>query len=299
MSGGFTAVDLSRLPAPDVVESIEFETIFEAMLADLRARDPSFDVTVESDPAYKVLQVAAYREMLLRQRINEAAKGVMLAYAIGSDLDQLGALYGVERQMLDAGDPDAVPPVPASYETDADFRRRIQLSLEGFSTAGPEGAYVFHALSADGAVLDASATSPAPGEVLVTVLSRNDNGNAPASLLNVVDATLSAEDVRPLTDHVTVQSAEIIEYRIDATLYFYAGPDREVVMSQAQGQAATYAEQQHRLGLDVTLSGLYAALHQPGVQRVELASPAASIVVDRTQATYCTGIDLTDGGLDE
>ncbi|MDH4571099.1 baseplate assembly protein [Salinicola acroporae] len=299
MSGGFTAVDLSRLPAPAVVEEIEFEAIFESMLADLRERDPSFDVTVESDPAYKVLQVAAYREMLLRQRINEAAKGVMLAYAIGSDLDHLGALYGVERQMLSEGDPDAIPPVPATYETDADFRRRIQLSLEGFSTAGPEGAYVFHALSADGAVLDASATSPSPGEVVVTVLSRNDNGNAPASLLEVVNRALSAEDVRPLTDHVTVQTAQIIEYRIDATLYFYAGPDREVVMRQARDRAAEYTEQQHRLGLDVTMSGLYAALHQPGVQRVEIAEPAASIVVDRTQATYCTAIDLTDGGLDE
>lgn len=299
MSGGFTAVDLSRLPAPDVVEEIEFEAIFDGMLADLRERDPEFDSTVESDPAYKILQVAAYREMLLRQRINEAAKGVMLAYAIDADLDQLGALYGVERQTLSEGDPDAIPPIPATLESNPDFRRRIQLSLEGFSTAGPEGAYVFHALSADGAVLDASATSPSPGEVVVTVLSRDGNGHASSALLDAVDATLSAEDVRPLTDHVTVHSAEIVEYRLRATLYFYAGPDREVVMREARRTANEYTERQHRLGLDVTLSGVYAALHQTGVQRVELVEPTASLVVDRTQATYCTGIELTDGGLDE
>ncbi|WP_110687020.1 baseplate assembly protein [Salinicola aestuarinus] len=299
MAGGFTAVDLSRLPAPDVVEEIEFETIFEGMLADLRERDPSFDSTVESDPAYKILQVAAYREMLLRQRINEAAKGVMLAYAIDADLDQLGALYGVERQTLSEGDPDAIPPVPPTLESNADFRRRIQLSLEGFSTAGPEGAYVFHALSADGAVLDASATSPSPGEVVVTVLSRDGNGHASQALLDAVDATLSAEDVRPLTDHVSVRSVDVVEYRLRATLYFYAGPDREVVMREARRTANEYTERQHRLGLDVTLSGVYAALHQTGVQRVELAEPTASLVVDRTQATYCTGIELTDGGLDE
>ncbi|WP_110676985.1 baseplate J/gp47 family protein [Salinicola sp. RZ23] len=299
MAGGFTAVDLSRLPAPDIVEPLDFETIFAALLADLRARAPAFDVSVESDPAYKILQAAAYRELLLRQRINEAAQGVMLAYARGADLDHLGALFGVARQTLDAGDPAAVPPVPATLETDADLRRRIQLSLEGFSTAGPEGAYVFHALSADGQVLDASATSPAPGEVVVTVLARDGDGSAPAALLAHVDATLSAEDVRPLTDHVSVRSAEIVDYRIDATLYFYAGPDREVVMREARAAAAIYAEQQHRLGLDVTLSGLYAALHQPGVQRVELAEPAVSLVIDRTQATHCTEIALHDGGLDE
>ncbi|WP_242495575.1 baseplate assembly protein [Salinicola tamaricis] len=148
-------------------------------------------------------------------------------------------------------------------------------------------------------MLDASATSPAPGEVVVTVLARDGDGSAPAALLAHVDATLSAEDVRPLTDHVSVRSAEIVDYRIDATLYFYAGPDREVVMREARAAAAIYAEQQHRLGLDVTLSGLYAALHQPGVQRVELAEPAASLVIDRTQATHCTEIALRDGGLDE
>lgn len=68
MAGGFTAVDLSQLPAPSVVETLDFETILQAMLDDLLARDPDFSALVESDPAYKILEVAAYRELLLRQR---------------------------------------------------------------------------------------------------------------------------------------------------------------------------------------------------------------------------------------
>ena len=63
-------------------------------------------------------------------------------------------------------------------ESDPDFRRRIQLAPEGFSVAGPEGAYIFHALSADPGVLDACATSPSPGEVVVTVLARAGDGTA-------------------------------------------------------------------------------------------------------------------------
>ncbi|MDG4866546.1 baseplate J/gp47 family protein [Guyparkeria sp. 1SP6A2] len=301
MAGGFTAVDLSQLASPDVVESIDFEAILAAMKADLIARDPSLEDTLalESEPITKLLEVCAYRETLLRQRVNEASKAVMLAYAAGTDLDNLGALFGVERLLVDAGDPDAIPPVPPTYESDTDFRRRIQLSLEGFSTAGPEGAYVFHALSADGEVLDASATSPSPGNVTVTVLSRTGDGSADAALLDAVDAVLSAEDVRPLTDNVTVQSATISNYTVDATLYFYAGPDRAVVLQSAQDAIESYVAAQHRLGLDVTLSGIYAALHQPGVQRVELTSPASSIVVDRQTAAYCTAINLTDGGLGE
>ncbi|WP_040728213.1 baseplate J/gp47 family protein [Thiomicrorhabdus sp. Kp2] len=299
MAGEFTAVDLSKLPAPSVVESLSFEQIFAEMLDDIQQRSSTFTALVESDPVYKVLEVAAYRELLIRQRVNEASKAVMLAYSSDSDLDNLGALFGVNRLVIDAGDETATPPILPTYEADNDFRYRIQLSLEGYSTAGPEGAYVFHALSADADVLDTSATSPAPGEVLVTVLSRTSDGTANQTLLDAVDAVLSADDVRPLTDAVTVQSATIVPYTIEATLYFYAGPGSEQVMAQAQTAAETYTANQHRIGLDVTLSGIYAALHQPGVQRVELVQPVANIVVDRQSATYCTAITLTDGGLDE
>lgn len=301
MSGGFTAIELDKLPVPDVIETIDYETILGELTADLIARDPDMEDTLalESEPALKILQVAAYRETLLRQRINEAAKAVMLAYAQDSDLDNLGAFYEVERLLLDAGDPDALPPIAATYESNEDYRRRIQLSLEGFSTAGPEGAYVFHALSADGQVLDASATSPSPGEVLVSVLSRAGDGTADTNLLTAVETTLSDENVRPLTDHVQVQSAEIIGYQVSGTLYFYSGPDRTVVMQTAQDALNTYVANQHRMGRDVSLSGIYAALHQPGVQRVELDSPTTDITVTRLQAPYCTAIDLTDGGIDE
>lgn len=295
----FTAIDLSRVPAPAVVQTLSAEQILAEMLDDLLARHPEFTALLESDPAIKLLEVAAYRELLLRQRINEAAQAVMLPYALGTDLDNLGALFGVERLITDPGDATAVPPVPPTYEEDPEFRYRIQLSLEGLSTAGPEGAYIYHSLSASGQVLDASAISPTPGQVLVTVLSRIGNGVASPELQATVYAAINAEAVRPLTDYVQVQSATITQYAIEATLYFYAGPDREVVLANAQAAAEAYAAAQHRLGRDVTLSGIYAALHQPGVQRVELTSPAASIVVGRQGATYCTAITLHDGGLDE
>jgi phage-related baseplate assembly protein len=295
----FTAIDLSRVPAPQVVQTLSAEQILVEMLDDLLARHPQFTALLESDPAIKLLEVAAYRELLLRQRINEAAQAVMLPYALGTDLDNLGSLFNVERLVIDPGDATAVPPVQPTYEEDPDFRYRIQLSLEGLSTAGPEGAYIYHALSASGQVLDASAISPTPGQVLVTLLSRIGNGVASPELQATVYAAINAESVRPLTDYVLVQSATITQYAIEATLYFYAGPDREVVLANAQAAAEAYAEAQHRLGRDVTLSGIYAALHQPGVQRVELTSPAASIVVGRQGATYCTGITLHDGGLDE
>lgn len=299
MAGSFTAVDLSQLAAPDVVETLDFETILAAMVADLQSRDPAFTALVESDPAYKILEVAAYRETLIRQRVNDATQAVMLAYAGGADLDQIAANYNVQRLVLDPGDPDAIPPVAPTLESDADLRRRVQLSFEGFSTAGPVGAYVFHALGADPDVLDVAVDSPAPGEVVVTILSRDGDGTASAELLAAVDAVLSSDDVRPLTDDVTVQAATIVEYAVTAVLTVLPGPDGAVVLAQAEAALAAYIAQTQRLGRDVTRSGIFAALHQPGVQNVTLTAPAADIVIAADEASFCTGTDVTVGGVDE
>lgn len=296
MAGAFTTVNLSQLPAPDVVETLDYEVILAAMLADLQARDTAFSALVESDPAYKVLEVAAYRELLLRQRVNDAAKGVMLAFAIGSDLDHIGANYSVQRLVIDAGDLSALPPVSPTYESDDAFRARIQLSPEGYTTAGSEGSYVFHGLGADADVKDIQAVSPTPGNVSIYVLSRTGTGAASPELLAAVTAALNAEEVRPMTDQVAVLSASIVNYVITAELVLYPGPDPTVVYSAALAAVTTYAEEQRRIGYDVTISGIYAALHQPGVQRVNLAAPVANLTIDDGEASYCTAITVTVAG---
>lgn len=288
-----TAIDLSRLPAPAVIEALDYETIFAAMLADLRSRFAEYDALVESDPAYKILQVCAYRELLLRQRINDAAHSVMVSHAQGSDLEQLGALFGISRQLLDPGDAAAVPPVPPRYEALERFRQRIPLSLEGFSTAGPTGAYIFHSLNASAEVKDVAVASPAPGEVLVTILSQSGDGRPSAELLSTVSQKLNHDEIRPLTDKVTVQGAAVKRYQVDAVLLLDSGPDTQPVKQLAITKVTDYVTRQHQLGAAVTLSGLYAALHQNGVQNVQLNSPSGDIAVAAAEAAWCSQISVT------
>lgn len=292
----FTAVDLSRLPAPDVIEKLDFETILADAVAQMRVLLPDFEDR-DSDPAMKLLQIFTYFAQLLRQRVNDAARAVMPAYAAGADLDNIAALFGIVRLTITPADP--VLAIPAVMESDADFRRRMVLAPEGYSVAGPEGAYIFHALSSDADALDASATSPNPGEVLVSVLSRQGDGTASPELIAAVAAYVSDETRRPLTDFVTVQSAEIIEYAVAATLTTFSGPDGAVVLEAARKRLDDYVEASHRIGRDITRSGLFAALHVEGVQNVVLASPAADLIISRTQAPHCTGIDLTYAGTGE
>jgi len=289
----FTAVNLSRLPALDLIEPLDFETILARLIDDLRARYPAFDAVLESDPAVKLAEVAAYAELLLRQRINEAAKSVMLAYAVGSALDHIAAGYNVERQIITPANPAAFPPVPAVLEPDDELRRRVQLAFEGFSTAGPDGAYIFHSLGAHADVLDASVASPSPGEVVVTVLSRSNGGTPAADVLSAVAATLNADHVRPLTDHVTVQPAVIVPWALDAALSLWPGPDAAVVESAAQANIAAYLAAQQRLGRSIHRSALLAALHVEGVKSVSLTSPAVDVLLDATQCGHCTGVAIT------
>ncbi|MFP1734062.1 baseplate assembly protein [Lonsdalea quercina] len=299
-------IDLSQLPAPDIVEVPDFDTVLRARKAALLALYPESEqaavaatLALESEPMVKLLQESAYREILLLQCINETAKACMVAYALGNDLDQLAANVNVQRLTVTPADTSVIPPVDAVMESDDDLRQRIPAAFEGLSVAGPTGAYEFHALSADGRVSDASAISPTPAAVTVTVLSREGDGTASDDLLAVVSQALNDEAVRPVADRVTVQSAAIVPYTVDARLYLYPGPEAEPVRAAAQARLQNYITAQRRLGRDIRLSALYAALHVEGVQRVELLSPAADVVLDRTQAAYCTGWQVVTGGSDE
>lgn len=303
MSG---TIDLSQLPPPVVVEPLDFETLFNERKEAFIALYPEDEqdvirrtLSLESEPITMLLEENCYRELLLRQRVNEAARAVMVAYSVGSDLDQLAANFNVERLTITPEDDSVVPPVPAVKESDADLRVRTPQAFEGLSVAGPTAAYEFFGLSADGRVADVSAVSPTPACVTVSVLSREGDGTASQELIDIVASALNGEEVRPVSDRVTVQAAEIVPYEIDATLYIYPGPESEPIRQASEQKLQAYIADQRRLGRDIRLSAIYAALHVEGVQRVELAQPLADMVLDDTQASNCTGYTITVGGYDE
>ena len=274
----FTPIDLSKLPAPDVIETLDFETLLIDYISDFKAKNPDYITLLESDPAIILMQVVAYREMLLRARINEAAKANMLAYATKGDLDNLAAFFGVER---------------LEDEADERLRKRTQLALEGFSTAGPVGAYIFHSLSASNEVKSVSVKSPNPGEVLVTILSNIGDGTVGQELIDTVLTKLNEDDIRPLTDLVSVQGAEIINYQVEAIITVYSGPSSAVVETEANDALQKFISDRHEIGRVIAISGIYDALHVDGVKKVELISPVADVETTNEQAPYCTNISIS------
>ncbi|HHR1550247.1 MULTISPECIES: baseplate assembly protein [Klebsiella] len=296
-------IDLSQLPSPTIIEALDFETILSEVKAVMVAAFPADQQSavaaalgLESEPLNVIAQAMAYRELLLRQRINEGAAACMLSHATGDDLDNIAANLDTERLIIT----EATDTADAVTESDEALRLRAQAAFEGMSVAGPSAAYEYFARSASGKVADARATSPSPAEVVVAVLSTEGDGTASPELLAAVADAVNDEEVRPLGDRVTVQSAEIVEYEIDATLYLYPGPESEPIINAALASLQTFLKNaDKKIGRDVPRSAISASLHVQGVQRVVLNSPAGDLQIDNTQAARNTRYTVDNGGTDE
>ncbi len=280
-------LDLSRFPAPLAIRGVDFEAIVSARIARLKALFDAgqvpYDVeTLLTDPATILERADAYQEVLTLARVNDAVRAVMVAFATGSDLDHLGAFYGVKRREITSG----------KYENDAEFRKYVLLAPEAWSAAGPIGAYVFHAGQADPRVLNVDVWSPKPGEVKVAVQARDGDRTAPRDLVLAVSAYLRKPNIKPLTDQLSVRSVVNIPYQIRGTAYVLPGPDPQAAKTAAVESLTAMAAARWTPARDVPLSAIHHAAMVGAVDKFVLQSPTADIARGNGEAAYCTGIDV-------
>ncbi len=220
----------------------------------------------------KILEVVAWRELLLRERINEAVKSNLLKFATGNDLDNLAEFYGVERE---------------KEEKDENFRKRIKARIVGSSTGGN---YRFQALSADSRVKDALVESPVPGKVQVSILSTElcTNGIPPKELLEIVRNHLNSEDIRILTDTIEVVSCNIIEIDIHSKISI----KRPDIIETVKKQFIEKFEASKRLGWSITRSWIIANLFVDGVENLELIEPREDVVVLGNECAFLKSLNV-------
>ncbi|WP_300909631.1 baseplate J/gp47 family protein [uncultured Desulfovibrio sp.] len=163
----------------------------------------------------------------------------------------------------------------AEVEADARYRERIHLAPESFTCAGPEQAYRYHALRVNPDIAEVAVWSPKPGHVDVRPVL--NGGELPdAATLEAVRAALSAEDVRPLTDTVTVAAPEPVPYRIAGGWRLRRADSALAGNITAAVQAAV---EEYRLwqrsapGRDINPTRLIALVERAGAKRVDLAEP--------------------------
>ncbi len=304
----FTAINLDKVGTPQVIPQPDPNTILaerKARLIELAeargdaeyAANLAATLELASEPLVIQLEEDSYREHIVRQDVQDAGLGNMLAFATGPALDHLAAFYGVARQIVQEADATATPPIPEIWETDERLRKRTQLAPEGFTTAGSRGSYIFWGLAASPLVKDIDAAETAtPGEVLATVLSTEGDGTPNAALIARVIEEITPR--KPLGAELIVSPPAIQTYEIHAVLTLYAGPDAEVVRQAAEDALRAYVTEHHKLGHDITIAGLHAALYREGVQNIDLGDFAADLIVGPQGAAYCAALTVTVGGRD-
>jgi phage-related baseplate assembly protein len=339
-----SAIDLSKLPPPLIVENISYERILADLKADFMARMtqeyPDY-VLAAADPASKLLEASAFREVRLRQRVNDGVKECMLAFSEASNLDHIAAFTNIERETYDDIDPLTNK---QRKESDASLRSRSLLSFDRYSTCGAFAAYIFQAkkVGTKLKLFDAYAYSSedygpknkfkvnislffedeksfedyssrlqtifdqekTEGKVLDYILGDESEGRVNVSLLfedqplgdilkgealkefgprvaQIRNHLLSSE-VKPLTDRVSVFPVQVVDVPIEASIFIPLGVDKEIIKRSAVASLRKYAAGKYRVGADIPISGLHAALFVPNVNRVVIDN----LTIDRKLAPH-------------
>lgn len=294
-------LDPSRFPKPLALAVLDYEAIMAErkprLVALFNAMGVSYDVDMlDSDPAMKQQQSDAYRELLVMARINDAVRAVMVLFAQGADLDNLGVFYRTFRRTI----VPASDTTPAVMEDDDEFRRRILLAPEAFTTGGAAGAYVYHALSSDPRVLNVDVWTPyqGSGQVIIAIQSREGDGGASPELVEAVRGYMHRRgpngwpNIKPLTTDLRVRSIVNVPYRIVAQGYVMHGPDPAETRTLALASLAGMAASRRTPARDVPLSAIHAAGMVGAMDRLTLVSPVADIARGQGEVALCTGIDL-------
>lgn len=250
-------IDFARLPPPQVIEEIAYENLLKVYQDQVVGKNSALAaaVALEQSPTNIILEAEAYGEMIVRERINAAARACMLPFATGSDLEVIGARFNVARM---------------DGELDARLRRRIQLSMESFSTAGSPGSYIFHALSTSLSVKDATAVAErGTGRVIVTIMADGSDPVPAGPLVDAVYDRLMSDGIKPLTDDISVLPVTKIPADITANLTLYPGPDASLVIADVNKALTALRARVSQIGRDLKRSAVLAALNQEGVQNVE------------------------------
>ncbi|RPE72536.1 phage-related baseplate assembly protein [Tibeticola sediminis] len=303
-----SAADLSTLPPPAVVEPLGFDAVLASIKADLTARLPEIApvLALESEPLVKLLEVAAWRETVLRARVNDASRAVMLPWATGADLDNLAARYDIVR-------------LPG--EDDDRLRRRVLIGYHALSAAGSAASWRLRALSVSTDIRQVDVWADRPGRVKVCLLARVSDdardvtaqdaavgrslfgahpdasrcwraARAGDPIVAQVAAALLAEDVRPLSVDVDVTVAQALPVAVSARLIHPPGMDAAQLVAQARQRLETLAGRS-AYRVDLTRAAMVAALMGDGIRDVIMTSPAEDVAAGPGELPVITAIDLT------
>lgn len=184
-------------------------------------------------------------------------------------------------------------------ESDDQLRQKIHEAPEGFSTAGPDGAYKYYARKASPLIIDVEVHSPSPGVAEIVPLL--ENGDIPTDeIIDLVYEICNSKKIRPLTDHVIVSKPPIIYYDLD--IEYWISEDNKPFIDQINKNIETAIKdfelwQKSKLGRDINPSKLTEMIMGAGAKRVNINSPAF-VKLNKIQIAHLQNKNITYKGVE-
>ena len=168
----------------------------------------------------------------------------------------------------------------AERESDDRFRERVHGSPEKMSTAGPDGAYLYHTKAVNQNIIDVAVNSPSPG--VVDVIPLMTDGEQPNDeIIKDIEDKLNDRKVRPLTDKVQIRKPTIVEY--DLNLKYYISSEDKIFTSNIIKKIDLVIQeyidwQKQKLGRDINPDKLIEQIISAGAKRVDIISPQFKVL---------------------
>jgi phage-related baseplate assembly protein len=296
------SIDLTRLPAPAIIEALDYETLQEQFLARFaiqwaaeRAVDPTlpdWDVSaLETDPVVIASQAWTYLRLLDRQRVNDAIKAVLAPTAEKADLDAVVARIGVQRLTITP----ATATTGVVMESDERLLARYLLAFTRPS-AGSADRYLYEAMTAWPALHHAAVIGRAVhgrrGDVDLVIVGP-DGRDATDDEMALVRAACDTTSVKPEATSLNVVRATTRLYTVAGRIIVPRGPDAELVRSEAEARLAKAASARISIGAEVPIGLLEGAAYGTSVTRCDLTSPTDDVPSAPYTIPVATSISLT------
>ncbi len=188
----------------------------------------------------------------------------------------------------------------AAEESDESLAERVYLAPSSYSVAGPSDAYAFWARTYNAGIGSVKPTTPEPGAVDLYILMAD--GTLPEDeMIEGLQEFIQSEEIRPMTDLVTVKRPGVVDYSIALTYYIRASDKARAVAIQQEVQEAVdayVAWQSAEIDRDINPDELLRRIMAAGAKRVELTAPAFTVVSD-TEVAQCSSRSVNYGGLED
>lgn len=168
--------------------------------------------------------------------------------------------------------------------SDDEFYDLMVAGQDAYTSAGARGAYEYYTRRVSTEIRDVVVNSPFPCEVNIYAVM-NDGTLASSEMKAAILAACNEEDIRPLTDQVSVKDAELVEYDITMTYYLSRDSTESAAVIQENVEAAVQkfiSWENAQIGRDINPSKLNQMVVDAGAKRTVITSPTFTVLKNGT-----------------